>query len=192
MQLNPAGTSGGTIAMGQFASTISYLAQLMIQPISTTLPALLVRGNATGTADLTDWQTSAGTVVSKINSVGENFSKHFFGLNSAIPTGAAGTGAGTGGTVSISGNDTAMTVTVTTGTSPAFLSPVATVTYNATWTSAPRVMISPANQLTAQLTSGSVPYVAQTGVTTTTFAITSAGTALAASSVYSWNVHSIG
>ncbi len=192
MQWNPAGTSGGTIAMGLFAVTTNYLAQLMIQPISTTLPALLCRGNSAGTADLTDWQTGGGAIVAKINSIGAIFGQHHHGLNTAAPTIAAGTGAGTTPTVSVAGNDTAMLVTVTTGTTPTASATVVTITYNATWAAVPKPILMPANAASAALSGTASVFITQGSTTTTTFVLTVGSAALSAATTYAWTVHSLG
>ena len=66
---------------------------------------------------------------------------------SVTPSVAAGTGAGTGGSASIVGNDLGGVVTVTCGTSPATNAPVATITFATALGAAPQsVLITAANE----------------------------------------------
>jgi hypothetical protein len=98
----------------------------------------------------------------------------------STPTIAAGTGAGTGPTVSISGNDTSGTITITTGTSPT-AGTLATVTFGSTYGSAPRVTFTPDNGSAA-----TVQYYA--GSTTSTLTLDS-NNAPAASTTYTYFYH---
>ena len=103
----------------------------------------------------------------------------------AAPTIAAGTGAGTSPTIAISGTDNFQTITLTTGSTPSATATICTVTFNKTWGSAPKCIISPGNGTAALANNGTTnPYVS--AMTTTTFTFTSTG-ALAASTQYIWN-----
>lgn len=120
---------------------------------------------------------------------------HLRGLTTA-PVPAAGVGAGTTPTITLTGTDTAGTVSVTTGTTPTGSnSIVVTVTFNRVYTSAPFVVLTPANRNALALGIGTqvtVPANGETnGVTTTTFVIESGATALAASTQYIWAYHVI-
>lgn len=107
------------------------------------------------------------------------------------PTIAAGVGAGTSPTISVAGNDGAMTVSVTTGTLPTGTNAVvATITFNKSWGSTPRVVFSPANAITATLSGVSMVFM-DAAASTTTYVITSGTTALTAATAYKWNVHCI-
>lgn len=117
--------------------------------------------------------------------------RHLRGTTTA-PTIAAGTGAGTTPTVSVTGTDIAGLVNITTGTTPTGTNAiVATITFNTAYTTAPYVILIPANRNAQALAIGSivlVPAAGQTnGVTTTTFVIESGATALAASTAYIWS-----
>lgn len=117
--------------------------------------------------------------------------KHIIGSSSA-PTIAAGTGAGTSPTVSISGTDMSGTISVTTGTSPTGSNAIlATITFNVAYGAAPRVQIDAGNRNAQALAIGAIPLVPITGqtngVTTTTFVIETGATALAASTSYIWS-----
>lgn len=117
-------------------------------------------------------------------------SKHLVG-NSSTPTIAAGAGAGTSPTVAVAGNDTAMQVTVTTGTLPTGAgATIATVTYNTAFGATPHPLWSVANANAALLNGASM--VSVDGASTTTFTIIAGTTGLTASTVYKWNVHTIG
>lgn len=106
------------------------------------------------------------------------------------PTIAAGTGAGTSPTLSVSATSTdgRMNITVTTGTLPTLSASVFTVTFNQTWGSVPVVTFSPANNNAASLTGVSMVFM-DAGASTTTFICTAGTTALTAATTYVWNVH---
>lgn len=112
---------------------------------------------------------------------------HLLSTAVAAPTIAAGSAAGTGPTVAVSGTDLAGTVSVTTGTSPG-TGTVATVTFNVAFGSAPRaVMLTPANAATAAAVADWYA-----GTATTTTFVLGAGVALAASTAYVWNYLVVG
>lgn len=115
--------------------------------------------------------------------------------SSGNPTIVAGPGAGTSPTVSITGNDAAGLISITTGTgtSGSFQN-IATITFNTTYTSPPRVIISPANFNVMERMGIAGPYVPATGAnatTTTTFSLESGFTPLIASTLYLWYYHVI-
>lgn len=110
---------------------------------------------------------------------------------SGTPTIVAGAGAGTGPTVSITGNDSCMQVTVTTGTVPTGAgATVATVTYDAAFAATPHPVYSDANGNAALLSGASM--VSMDGASTTTFTIIAGTTGLTAATIYKWNVISVG
>lgn len=88
----------------------------------------------------------------KLTVVGTIAGTHLKGLGGA-PSIAAGSGAGTGGSASIVGNDTAGEVTVVAGTLPSGSATIATVTFGSNYGSSPFVVFSPSNP-TAGLLSG--------------------------------------
>lgn len=141
--------------------------------------------SATNTYSLGDathyWTNVFGTAITP---------KHIIGGSSA-PTIAAGTGAGTSPTVSVSGTDISGLVNVTTGTTPTGSNAiVATITFNGAYASAPRVVLTPGNRNAQALVIAAqplVPAAGQTnGVGTTTFVIESGATGLTASTAYIW------
>lgn len=132
---------------------------------------------------------SALNVTGTVTVTGTEKQTHIQGTSSA-PTIAAGAGAGTAPTVSVTGNDTAMQVTVTTGTLPTGTNAVvATVTYNSTYASTPHPIFSVANSNSALLSAASM--VNMDGASTTTFTITAGTTALTAATTYVWNIYTI-
>lgn len=116
---------------------------------------------------------------------GDIFSTHEVD-NSSTPTIAAGAGAGTSPTVSVSGTDQSGDVTVTTGTVPTLSAVVATITffsgYNFRTGTYP--MLYPGNATTATLSGTSMVF---TSGTTTNWTITSGAVALTAATTYLWH-----
>ena len=110
--------------------------------------------------------------------------RHLIGTGSA-PTYAAGTGAGTTPTISVSNaTDSSGVLNVTTGVLPAGTNAtIVTVTFASAYGAAPNVQITPHNALTALLSGATMCYITST---TTTFVVVSGATALAAASAYSW------
>lgn len=105
------------------------------------------------------------------------------------PTFTAGTAAGTAPTVTITGNDIAGVVNVTTGTAPTG-TPVVTVTFNTAYKAAPKaVILTPASSAAAALSGLTMVYVDPTNTTTAHYIITVGGTGLASATAYSWYYH---
>jgi len=109
--------------------------------------------------------------------------KHIIGSSSA-PTIAAGTGAGTSPTVSVSGNDLAHKVTITTGTSPTASATVATITFNVAYGAAPKIILTPVNSAAAALSGTTQIYVDDASTTTTVYVIKVGSGGLTASTTY--------
>ncbi len=121
-----------------------------------------------------------------ISDVGLLSVAHITSTTSA-PTIAAGAGAGTSPTVTVSGTDLGHQVNVTTGTSPATSATVATVTFNVAYGAAPKVIqLTPANSVTAALNGTAQIYVDAASTTTTVYVIKVGSGGLAASTAYSW------
>lgn len=128
----------------------------------------------------------SSTPIEKLEVAGNVVLRHLNGGSSA-PTIAAGAGAGTSPTISISGTDLAGYVTVTTGTLPTLSAIVATVTFNATYGAAAKTaLLTPANLATAALSGIGMVYIDQAGITATTFDLTAGATALTAATTYKW------
>lgn len=102
------------------------------------------------------------------------------GSNSGTPSIAAGTGAGTSPSVSVTGSDLGGYVTITTGTSCSSSSIIATITFSKSFATAPNCVLTlPASSSAAALTpNAKVPFVNQADITTTTFDLLAGSTAL--------------
>ncbi len=89
-------------------------------------------------------------------------------IGGGTPTVAAGTGAGTGPTISITGTDRAGLVSVTAGSGPAGgIAKIFTVTFSTAFATAPPIVIvTPANQSAAGIASGNTPFVSNSTTTT--------------------------
>jgi len=116
-----------------------------------------------------------------------NGASHLYGFTNPPPTIAAGAGAGTLPTVSISGSDTAGYISITSGTLPSVSAVIATVTFGSAYLDAPSVVLWPRNAAASVLTF--LPY-AVGGTTTWTFNAGSVG--LGGSTTYEYNYHVIG
>ena len=123
----------------------------------------------------------------RLTAAGDLSCKHILGTSAAASI-VVGAGAGTTpGSPSISGTDSAGTVTIITGTSTTTNAVVATITYNTPYPSGSTPILYAANAAAGNLT-----WEPPAAGTTTGFTISSAGTALAASTTYIWNYHIIG
>lgn len=127
--------------------------------------------------DTSFWRGASNQLLTQ----GDWMSRHY--LCSSTPTVAAGAGAGTGPTISITGTDHGFTVNLTTGTTATTNATLFTVTFGAAWTtSAPAVIYAPGNAATAALAVGATPFTSAVATTNMTF--TSNATALADSTAY--------
>lgn len=134
---------------------------------------------------LTANSVSAMTLDSSQNMslVGNATLKHLIG-GSTAPTIAAGTGAGTGPTVSVSNaTDLSGIINVTTGALPTAAATVVTITFNVGYGVAPNIQLFPGNAETALLSGVTMVFVTST---TTTFVITAGSTGLVAATAYKW------
>lgn len=105
--------------------------------------------------------------------------------DTSTPAITVGAGAGATGTVSISGTARSgqISVTVAGSLASAASANIATVAFGATLASAPRVLITPANELTARLAVASIPWASSS---TTNFLLKSNSTAVPVG-VYKWS-----
>lgn len=105
-------------------------------------------------------------------------------ISNEVPSIAAGAGAGTSPTISITGTDQSGVITLTTGTTPTGSNAtIATVTYQLAFATNSFPTLTAANSTTAALSGTTMVY---TTGTTTTFTITSGTLALAAATQYKW------
>lgn len=140
---------------------------------------------ALGTGNLTFSGTTGLVSFGPTVGAGLVISTHVQGAapSSSPPSIAAGAGAGTSPTISLTGGDQSGVISVTTGTLPTASSTVVTVTYHTSFSNGTYPVLMPANATTALLTGVNSVY---TTGTTTTFTITSLTGGLAASTAYSW------
>jgi len=113
---------------------------------------------------------------------------HMVGSSSA-PTIAAGTGAGTSPTVSVSGNDLIHKVTITTGTGSAASAIVGTITFNSAYASAPKISLTPANAAAAALNGTAQVYVDDASTSTTAYVIKVGSGGLTDATTYLFYAH---
>ena len=110
----------------------------------------------------------------------------------AAPTESAGTGAGTGPTLTVDGTDTCGTIILTTGSGPATSAKVFDITVSAAFTTQPVAVIYPANAAAAALSGAKQVFVDDAAITSSKWQVTSGSTALDATTEYKWVYHCIG
>ncbi len=182
------GNGVGKIIIGNNSgSEICYSTDCFASHVNVASPEVIVAGTSvwawTGTKYYpeTDLSYAIGDTTHRMTAV---YSRHYVG-GGAAPTSSEGTGAGTSPSgKTIAGSDYNGTYAITTGTTPASTATLTTITFAATWDSAPNCHVWPATTATMALASGAQPQV--TASTTTTFTITTGGTALAGSTAYKW------
>ena len=147
----------------------------------------LGNGASVGTSNTIQLGNSA---ITKVNTSGaivttnDITAKHIKGNSGALSI-AASTGAGTSPTgLTVTGTDMSGVVALTTGNSPSINAVLATITYNTAFSTAPVVVITPANAATASLAATQAVWVT---ITTTGFTINTNATAVVSSTAYKWN-----
>jgi len=147
----------------------------------------------TGNLALTGSQALSGSLVIDSGSIrvasGSIFTPKVLG-NTATPVMAAGTGAGSGPTISISGSDVAGYIRVLTGTGPAVKNEVVTITFASAYSSLPYVLVTPASY-SSSLALGGVSGTFTTA-STTGFTMFSGDGALRGATAYTWSYHVFG
>lgn len=173
---NASGTSAGfLLTVGGNNSSTGGLAAFKINVTSTL--------GGSGTQRLFDMQRY-GVTKHYIDTGGAVGTPFLVGLGST-PSIAAGSGAGTGPTVSITGCDGWGYITLTTGSAPSSSATVVTVTFAVTKSAAPKkISIHPGDENSAALTGGSSVYADIATSSTTTWQMKVGSTGLAASTTY--------
>jgi len=144
---------------------------------------------ALAASDLSNGVTGSGSIVlATAPTLGVTTVTHLVG-NSATPTAAAGTGAGTSPTLTVAGTDSGFKLTVVTGTSPTANGVVATITFSSVFAAAPVPSVAEGNAITASITSAACPFIT---TTTSTLVLTANATALTASTTYVWYFQLVG
>lgn len=103
----------------------------------------------------------------------------------SAPSTSAGSGAGTGPTITIDGNEYAGALLVTTGTSPAANAQIVDVTVS-TAANYPMVYLTPGNAATAALSGANQVFISDADATATKWRLKSGSTGLTASTDYIW------
>lgn len=191
--------STNTNVTGSLAAT-SNVTGVTLQGSTSVLSPLLDRANAgtlsIGTANataITIAKSGVSTTIAGTLTVSEaatfngtlTVNGHIIGGGST-PSIAAGVAACTTPTVSVTGSDTAGTVTVTTGTGCLSSGKLATITFAAAFGSAPRVTLTAAGANAAGLNS----YIDDATISTTTFDIGTSAIPLS-TTTYKWYYHAI-
>ena len=171
-------------ATGNYNTAIGYGAD-----VSGNVTNSMALGNSATTNTANTIQLGNGSIA-KVNTSGaivttnDITAKHIKGNSGALSI-TASTGAGTSpSAVSVTGTDMSGVVSLTTGTSPSVNAVLATITYNTAFSTAPVVVITPANAATASLAATQAVWV---NITTTGFTINTNATAVVSSTAYKWN-----
>ena len=195
--------SGSTLRMFQNGSLINTFTNSNSYAISSAVFTIGAQGSAnffTGYMDEFRWSVgdarwtssfsvpaaaySASTFDNRVSD--SKAAQNIVSRTTTAPTIAAGAGAGTSPTVSVTGTDNSGQITITTGTSPIAAATIATITFASTYLNTPYVVISPANANAAALYNTTRVYAASS---TTAITLTAGSAALTASTQYIWNYH---
>lgn len=145
-------------------------------------------GTGLNSGSSTGWAYVSGgvwSIVTTISSASPMSAPHLVG-NSAAPTKAAGTGAGTGPTITLdaSANDLGGSLTVLTGTTPAgTAATIVTLTFSTAYATAPHVQLTAHSATAAALGTTTQVWVDST---TGTLVLKSGSAALTAATTYAW------
>lgn len=129
------------------ANNLTVTGALNLQGALTIKSGISVGGNSNFTGNV----TTASLITGQLQLNGDLNLTHHITAGGTIPAAVRGTAVGSGGTISLSGSDTAGSVTINTGTSPP-AGCFAAVTFSQKFTSTPRVVISPVGSGAADLT----------------------------------------
>jgi hypothetical protein len=170
------------------AIAVKFTGGVTIAPTGTATTALTVTGPASPTVELAVWDASPLT---NGQAVHLDKAAHLRFSQAAVPTfGSAGTGAGTGPTVTVlaGSTDQVGTFQLTTGTGPAGSNAsIGVVSFKNVYATTPKaVMVVPANINALALTRAQDIAAWRAGLATTGFQLITGATALAASTAYEW------
>lgn len=195
-----AAITGNSTVAGSFATTGGSGTITSAQALTVTTGGAAITGNSTvagsfattgGSGTITSAQTLTVSAGNAVVSAGEVHGRHYRCTTSA-PSIAAGTGAGTSPSVSISGNDHSGTITITTGTFPQASQTIATMTLNATVSWGSSIPVLYPNNAAAAALSGNAQVMAQSTGTANQWVIVAGSTNLTASTTYVWHYHVLG
>lgn len=191
---NTAASGGTTATAGTLFVGDNIFASGTAGKVYTNAASLFVNGQPTAGANTTitnAWSLYVASGNSNFNGNvstsgnGVVTSTHFIGN---VPSGiAAGTGAGTAPTLTISGTDNDGSVTVLSGTTPSGAgATIATITYGFAFPANSFVTLTPANAITAALNGIGMVF---TTASNTAWTITAGTTALTGATTYKWFYH---
>lgn len=185
----PAGSTSSALNTLSTVVTVSPTSiNHLISAISATVIPGAIKLAASHTADAWQILKSDGTTIYYGNDkLGRPYTKN------TTPTIAAGAGAGTAPTVSVTGTDVNGLVNVTSGTLPTGSAIVATISFSATFSTAPKtVLLTPANANAAALNALTMVWVDSGGLGTGSWTINAGATGLGAATAYSWYYQVLG
>lgn len=180
----------------RISPSTTYASRLFLQAASNANLCQLWAGSnkislsqTSGICNISFLSGSANPAILVIDSVTRSVQINHLTGSGTISSVAGGTGAGTAPTITMGSGSTDLNgyIDVTTGTGCATDATVVTITFGLPYATAPKtIILSPANKATQNLAIGQQCFVNQAGIATTTFAITSNGTALADATAYKW------
>lgn len=146
--------------------------------------------DGTNAADAVFYRASAGNLRTDTDLT---IARHFISQGTA-PSPASGTAAGTGPTLTVTGNDISGRINLTTGSAPAATNAdLVTLTFATAFASAPkRVVIEPSNTAAKNLTWDQQPYWNRATSSASATVFKGGNTALAATTAYEWTYEVIG
>jgi|GEM_PF-6533137 len=149
--------SGGNVVVGVL-TTPDSTAELAVGTGSTTKKGIVIQAVAGQTADLLQAQSSTGAILASISAAGNltvkaatvngtlTLNGHLItGNTSGSTTATVGAASGTGGTCTVSGNDTSGEVTIVTGGSGVATGVLCTINFSSAYGVAPHTVLSPVN-----------------------------------------------
>lgn len=177
----------GTNSSGYVLLLSTTTQNVLIQASGATVIPLVVKGAVSQSGDLFQVQKSDGTVYYKLDKLSRPVTSN------TTPTIAAGVGAGTSPTISITGTDVNGIVTLTSGTLPTGAAVVATITFSSAFGATPKtVMLTPANANAAALNALTMVWVDSAGLSTASWTINAGATGLGAATAYIWYYQVLG
>lgn len=168
-------------AAGQSVFEVTGLGQTLIKTPTNSASAFQIQNNLGASVLTADTSSMTVTVQKLVITADLTVNGHLISGGST-PGIAAGPAACTSPTVSVSGNDTAGTITVTTGTGCGATGKLATITFAGAFGSTPRVNLTPAGATAVALAA----YVDNATVSTSTFDLDSTASA-SNTTTYIWN-----
>jgi hypothetical protein len=168
------------------AEQVESVAWVTTYPTLSTESWDLTRLGGCGFPLTVDVTAAASFTANIINATATVSAQHLSGLSSSAPVFVAGSGAGSGPTLAANANnnDVSGYLSVTTGTGPVAGAAIASATFGTAYATLAKCTLWPANAAASALSGAAkafVPVGSNAG-----FAITAGGTALAASTLYTW------